>query len=379
MERDQASKFINDLLKLMISRNGSDLFITAEFPPAIKVDGKVTKLSPQPLTMMHTQALARSIMNDRQAADFERTKECNFAIAPANIGRFRVSAFVQQGKIGMVLRVIPATLPTIDGLGMPPVLKDVAMTKRGLVIFVGGTGSGKSTSLAAMIGHRNENSYGHIITIEDPVEYVHEHRNCIITQREVGVDTDNWFNALKNTLRQAPDVILIGEIRERETMEYGIAFAETGHLAMSTLHANSTNQALDRIINFFPEERRAQLLMDLSLNLKAIISQRLIPKKGTKGRVAAIEIMLNSPLMSDLIFKGEVHEMKALMSRSRELGMQTFDQALFDLFEQDLITYEDALRNADSVNDLRLKIKLESKNAKNRDLGSGLDHLEIVK
>ena len=307
-------------------------------------------------------------MNDKQAAEFEATNECNFAISPAGIGRFRVNGFVQQGRVGMVLRTITTTIPKFDDLGLPHVLKDVAMTKRGLVIFVGGTGSGKSTSLAAMIGHRNENSYGHIITIEDPVEYVHEHKNCIITQREVGVDTDNWFAALKNTLRQAPDVILIGEIRERETMEYAIAFAETGHLCMSTLHANSANQALDRIINFFPEERREQLLMDLSLNLKAIISQRLIPKKDGKGRVAAIEILLNSPLMSDLIFKGEVHEMKAIMTKSRELGMQTFDQALFDLFEADLITYEDALRNADSVNDLRLKIKLESKNAKDRDL-----------
>jgi twitching motility protein PilU len=286
---------------------------------------------------------------------------------------------MQQGRCGMVLRTITTTIPKFDDLNLPPILKDVAMTKRGLVIFVGGTGSGKSTSLAAMIGHRNENSYGHIITIEDPVEYVHEHRNCVITQREVGVDTESWMAALKNTLRQAPDVILIGEIRDRETMDYAIAFAETGHLCMSTLHANSTNQALDRIINFFPEERRAQLLMDLSLNLKAFISQRLIPKKGSKGRVAGIEIMLNSPLISDLIFKGDVHEIKEVMKRSRELGMQTFDQALFDLYEADLITYEDALRNADSVNDLRLKIKLESKNAKNRDLTAGLDSLEIVK
>jgi twitching motility protein PilU len=378
MERDQASKFVNDLLRLMISRNGSDLFLTADFPPAIKVDGKVTKVSPQPLTGQHTLALTRSIMNDKQAAEFERSKECNFAVAPQGIGRFRVNAFVQQGHVGLVMRTIPQIVPTIDAMNLPHVLKDVAMTKRGLVIFVGGTGSGKSTSLAAMIGHRNENSYGHIITIEDPVEYVHEHRNCIVSQREVGVDTDNWFNALKNTLRQAPDVILIGEIRERETMEYGIAFAETGHLCMSTLHANSTNQALDRIINFFPEERRAQLLMDLSLNLKAIISQRLVPRKGSKGRAAAIEIMLNSPLMADLIFKGEVHEMKALIARSNELGMKTFDQALFDLFEADLISYEDALRNADSVNDLRLQIKLNSQRAKSQDLSAGTEHLAIV-
>src|SRR5438045_633067 len=379
MERETATKFIHELLDLLVKQKGSDLFITAAFPPALKVDGKITPVSKSALTPQHTIELVRSVMNDKQAAEGRATNDCNFAINRSGIGRFRVNAFVQQGRAGLVLRTITTTIPKFDDLGLPHVLKDVAMTKRGLVIFVGGTGSGKSTSLAAMIGHRNENSYGHIITIEDPVEYVHEHRNCIVSQREVGVDTENWFAALKNTLRQAPDVILIGEVRERETMEYAIAFAETGHLAMTTLHANSTNQALDRIINFFPEERRQQLLMDLSLNLKAIISQRLVPKKGTKGRVAGIEIMLNSPLMSDLIFKGEVHEMKALIARSRELGMQTFDQALFDLFEADMITYEDALRNADSVNDLRLKIKLESKNAKNRDLGSGLEHLEIVK
>src|SRR5205823_2118720 len=379
MEREQATKFIYDLLRALVGKRGSDLFITAGYPPAMKIDGKMTPVSQQPLTSQHTAMLVRSVMNDRQAAEFEAKKECNFAIAPATIGRFRVNCFVQMGCVGMVLRVITTTIPNFDDLKLPPLLKEVAMTKRGLVIFVGATGCGKSTSLAAMIGYRNENSHGHIVTIEDPVEFVHPHKNCMITQREVGLDTDSWEAALKNTLRQAPDVILMGEIRDRETMEHAIAFAETGHLCMSTLHANSTNQALDRIINFFPEERRAQLLMDLSLNLKAIISQRLIPKKGAKGRVAAIEIMLNSPLMSDLIFKGEVHEMKALISRSRELGMQTFDQALFDLFEADMISYEDALRNADSVNDLRLKIKLESKNAKNRDLGSGLEHLEIVK
>jgi twitching motility protein PilU len=379
MERDQALKFMHDLLRAMVARKASDLFITVGFPPAMKVDGKITPVSNQSLSPVHSQELARSIMTEKQAAEFEATSECNFAISPTGIGRFRVNALMQQGRVALVLRTITTTIPKFEDLNLPPILKDVAMTKRGLVIFVGGTGSGKSTSLASMIGHRNENSYGHIITIEDPVEYVHEHRNSIITQREVGVDTDNWMAALKNTLRQAPDVILIGEIRDRETMDYAIAFAETGHLCMSTLHANSTNQALDRIINFFPEERRAQLLMDLSLNLKGFISQRLIPKKGTKGRVAAVEIMLNSPLISDLIFKGDVHEIKEIMKRSRELGMQTFDQALFDLYEADLITYEDALRNADSVNDLRLKIKLESKNAKNRDLTAGLDSLEIVK
>ncbi len=378
MERDQASKFINDLLKLMISRGGSDLFITSEFPPAIKVDGKVTKVSPQPLSGAHTLALARAIMNDRQAAEFERTKECNFAIAPAGVGRFRVNAFVQQGKVGMVLRVIPQTLPTLDGLGMPVVLKDVVMAKRGLCILVGATGSGKSTSLAAMVDWRNENSFGHIITVEDPVEFVHPHKNCVVTQREVGLDTDSWEAALKNTLRQAPDVILMGEIRDRETMEHAIAFAETGHLCMATLHANSANQALDRVINFFPEERRAQLLMDLSLNLKAMICQRLIPRQDGKGRQAAVEIMLGSPLVADLIFKGEVTEIKEVMKKSRNLGMQTFDQALFDLFEANVISYEDALRNADSVNDLRLQIKLNSQRAKSQDLSSGTEHLAIV-
>src|SRR5438045_5712180 len=327
MERETATKFIHELLDLLVKQKGSDLFITAAFPPALKVDGKITPVSKSALTPQHTIELVRSVMNDKQASEFESTKECNFAISPSGIGRFRVNAYVQQGRSALVLRTITTTIPKFDELGLPPVLKDVALTKRGLVIFVGGTGSGKSTSLAAMIGHRNENSYGHIITIEDPVEYVHEHRNCIITQREVGVDTDNWFNALKNTLRQAPDVILIGEIRERETMEYAIAFAETGHLCMSTLHANSANQALDRIINFFPEERRQQLLMDLSLNLKAIISQRLIPKKGMKGRVAAIELMLNSPLMSDLIVTGDAHEKNALVAPTPGLRLQTFEQA----------------------------------------------------
>ncbi|WP_295851928.1 PilT/PilU family type 4a pilus ATPase [uncultured Xylophilus sp.] len=378
MERDQASKFINDLLKLMVSRGGSDLFITSEFPPAIKVDGKVTKVSPQPLGPGHTLALARSIMNDRQAADFERTKECNFAISPAGVGRFRVNAFVQQGKVGMVLRLIPTVIPTIDGLGVPQVLKDVVMTKRGLCILVGATGSGKSTTLAAMVDWRNENSFGHIITVEDPVEFVHPHKNCVMTQREVGLDTDNWEAALKNTLRQAPDVILMGEIRDRETMEHAVAFAETGHLCLATLHANSANQALDRIINFFPEERRVQLLMDLSLNLRAMISQRLLPKQDGKGRAAAVEVMLNTPLISDLIFKGEVSEIKEIIKKSRNLGMQTFDQALFDLFEGGVVTYEDALRNADSVNDLRLQIKLNSQRAKSLDLLGGTEHLEIV-
>ena len=378
MEKDQAVKFIHELLRGMVARRASDLFITAGFPPAFKVDGKMTPVSNQSLTPQHTQELARSLMNDKQAQEFERSKECNFAINPPGIGRFRVNAFVQQQRVGIVLRTITTAIPKFEDLGLPLVLKDVAMTKRGLVIFVGGTGSGKSTSLAAMIGYRNENSYGHIITIEDPIEYVHAHKNCLITQREVGVDTDSWETALKNTLRQAPDVILIGEVRERETMEHAIAFAETGHLCLCTLHANSANQALDRIINFFPEERRDQLLMDLSLNLKGLISQRLIPLKETKGRAAAVEILLNSPLISDLIFKGEVHEIKEIMKKSRELGMQTFDQALFDLYEGGKISYEDAIRNADSMNELRLQIKLHGKEAQDRDLTSGVDHLNIV-
>ncbi|MFC0251330.1 PilT/PilU family type 4a pilus ATPase [Massilia consociata] len=378
MERDQASKFMFDLLRLMTSKGGSDLFITAGFPPAIKIDGKMTPVSSQALTGNHTADLARAIMNDKQAAGFELTKEANFAISPGDLGRFRVSAFMQMGCVGMVLRVITTTIPKFEDLDLPETLKDVIMTKRGLVIMVGATGSGKSTTLAAMVGYRNENSHGHIITIEDPVEFVHPHRNCVITQREVGVDTDSFEAALKNSLRQAPDVIQIGEIRDRETMEHAIAFAETGHLCLATLHANSANQALDRIINFFPEERRQQLLMDLSLNLKGLISQRLIPKKEAKGRVVAMEILLNSPLISDLIFKGEVHEIKEIMKKSRELGMQTFDQALFDLYEADKISYEDALRNADSVNDLRLNIKLNSKHAKNRDFSTGMDHLGIV-
>jgi len=378
MERDQASNFINDLLRLLVTRSGSDLFLTADFPPAIKVDGRVTKVSPQPLTPQHTLVLARAIMNDKQAAEFERTKECNFAVAPSGIGRFRVNAFMQQGHVGLVMRTIPNTIPTIDSLALPQILKDVAMSKRGLAIFVGATGSGKSTSLAAMVDLRNENSFGHIITVEDPVEFVHPHKNCIVTQREVGIDTDDWGIALKNTLRQAPDVILMGEIRDRETMDHAIAFAETGHLCMATLHANSANQALDRIINFFPEERRPQLLMDLSLNLKALVSQRLLPRQEGKGRVAAVEIMLNTPLIADLIFKGEVTDIKDLMKRSRELGMQTFDQSLFDLYEGQQVTYEDALRNADSVNDLRLQIKLNSDRARNSDLTAGTEHMSIV-
>ena len=361
MEREQAVRLTQNLLRKMVERDGSDLFLTSGFPPAIKVDGTIHKATDTPLSTDQATMMVRSIMNDKQIKEFDATKECNFAIAPQGIGRFRVSAFVQQGMVGAVLRTITTEIPTLEDLDLPPILKDIVMNKRGLCIVVGGTGSGKSTTLAAMIGHRNENSRGHIISIEDPVEYVHPHRGCVITQREVGVDTETWHAALKNTLRQAPDVILIGEIRDKETMEYGIQFAETGHLCLATLHANSANQALDRIINFFPEERRQQLLMDLSLNTKAFVSQRLIPREGGIGRVAAMEILLNTPLIQDLIFKGEVGQIKEIMAKSTRLGMQTFDQALFALYEDAVISYEEAMRNADSKNELRLRIKLESK------------------
>jgi twitching motility protein PilU len=361
MEREQAVRLTQNLLKKMVEKEGSDLFLTNGFPPAIKVDGTIHKATDTPLSADQSAMMVRSIMNDKQIKEFDATKECNFAIAPQGIGRFRVSAFIQQGMVGAVLRTITTEIPTLDGLDLPPILKDIVMNKRGLVIVVGGTGSGKSTTLAAMIGHRNHNSKGHIVSIEDPVEYVHPHEGCVITQREVGVDTETWHAALKNTLRQAPDVILIGEIRDRETMEYGIQFSETGHLCLATLHANSANQALDRIINFFPEERRTQLLMDLSLNTKAFVSQRLIPRESGIGRSAAMEIMLNSPLIADLIFKGEVGQIKEIMSKSTRLGMQTFDQALYILYEDANISYEEAMRNADSKNELRLRIKLESK------------------
>ncbi len=361
MEREQAVRLTQNLLRKMIERDGSDLFLTAGFPPAIKVDGTVHKATDTALTSGQSAIMVRSIMNDKQIKEFDATKECNFAIAPQGIGRFRVSAFVQQGMTGAVLRTITTQIPTLEELDLPPILKDVVMNKRGLCIVVGGTGSGKSTTLAAMIGHRNHNSQGHIVSIEDPVEYVHPHHGCVITQREVGVDTDSWHAALKNTLRQAPDVILIGEIRDKETMEYGIQFAETGHLCLATLHANSANQAMDRIINFFPEERRQQLLMDLSLNTKAFIAQRLIPRDSGIGRVAAMEIMLNTPLVQDLIFKGEVSQIKEIMAKSTRLGMQTFDQALFTLYEEGTISYEEAMRNSDSKNELRLRVKLESK------------------
>ncbi len=362
----------SDLLKLMVHKKASDLFITAGVAPSIKIDGKVIPVTKQALTPEQARAFAYGIMNEEQRRQFESSNECNFSISPQEVGRFRVNIFMQQGRVGMVLRTIETKIPKFDELCLPKVLADIALTKRGLVIFVGATGSGKTTSLASMVGYRNEYSYGHIITIEDPIEFVHEHRNCIITQREVGVDTQTFDTALKNTLRQAPDVILIGEIRSRETMEYAVQFAETGHLCLATLHANSSNQALDRIINFFPEDRRNQLLMDLSLNLKAVISQRLIPIKTGKGRVPAVEVMINSPLIADLILKGEIHGIKELMAKSTEAGMQTFDQSLFTLHEAGLISYDDALRNADSVNDLRLRVKLEGKDAKGQELGDSM-------
>jgi twitching motility protein PilU len=361
MDREQAIRLMQDLLRRMVDRKGSDLFITANFPPAIKIDGEVRPQTDKSLAPEQSAVLVRSIMNDRQTREFDATKEANFAIAPPGIGRFRVSAFVQQGQTGCVIRQINSTIPTIEELELPPILKDIVMSKRGIVIVVGATGSGKSTTLAAMVGYRNEKTRGHIVTIEDPVEYVHAHRGCVVTHREVGVDTDSWHTALKNTLRQAPDVIMIGEIRDRETMEYAIQFAETGHLVLATLHANSTNQALDRVINFFPEEKREQLLMDLSLNIRAMVSQRLVPREKSEGRIAAVEILIGTPLVSDLIFRGEVAKIKEVMARSNRLGMKTFDQALFDLFEAGVISYEEGLRNADSKNELRLRIKLESK------------------
>jgi twitching motility protein PilU len=378
MERDQATRMMQTLLKKMVAKEGSDLFITAGFPPAIKIDGEIHKAAEQNLTPAQSAVVVRAIMNDKQAKQFDSTQECNFAIFPQGIGRFRVSAFVQQGQVGAVIRRIVTEIPTIEDLDLPPALNDIVMTKRGLVILVGATGSGKSTTLAAMIGYRNANSRGHIVTIEDPIEYMHPHNRCVVTQREVGVDTESWHAALKNTLRQAPDVILIGEIRDRETMEFGIQFAETGHLCLATMHANNANQALDRVINFFPHEKRNQLLMDLSLNIKAIVSQRLLPREAGTGRIAAVEIMLQTPLISDLIFRGEITALKDVMKKSDRLGMQTFDQALFELFERGVISYEDALKNADSKNEIRLRVKLESKRAATDPMAvaEGLDLVE---
>lgn len=378
MDIAHPGQLMHQMLTLMKAQGGSDLFITAGFGPAIKLNGAMTPITRTALTAEDSLALVQSLMNERQREEFITSRECNFAIGIEGVGRFRVSAFMQQAKAGMVIRTINTDIPDIDTLDVPPQLKEVVMSKRGLVIMVGATGSGKSTTLAAMIGHRNTNSHGHIITIEDPVEFVHPHINCIVTQREVGTDTADWQVALKNTLRQAPDVILIGEIRDRETMDHAVAFAETGHLCLATLHANNANQALDRIVNFFPEERRAQVLMDLSLNLRALISQRLVPHKSGSGRCAAVEILLNSPLVSELIFKGEVHAIKEVMKKSRELGMQTFDQALFDLVEADKISHEEALRHADSVNDLRLALKLNGRAAQSQDLRAATAGLDIL-
>ena len=360
-------------LRFMVEHKASDLFLTSGFPAAVKLDGKIQKIEQETLSAEKCTEIAVSIMNTKQIEEFMSTNECNFAIQLPGSARFRVNAMVQRGATALVLRMISSEIPSFEALDLPPILEKVALRKRGLVIFVGGTGSGKSTSLAAIIDYRNENSQDHIITIEDPIEFVHQHKNSIITQREVGVDTDNWFAALKNTLRQAPDVILIGEIRDRDTMEYAMAFAETGHLCMATLHANSTNQALDRIINFFPEERRHQLLTDLSLNLQAFVSQRLVPKEHGKGRVAAVEVLLNSPLISDLIHRGDIHGIKEIMKKSTDIGMQTFDQALYNLYENGHISYQEAIKNADSANDLRLDIQLRSRRGRNQ----GID-LEII-
>jgi len=357
---EKARAYMHKFLATMRDAGGSDLFISNDFPPSMKEHGNIKALASQKLTGQLTRELAYSIMNERQRAEFEREMECNFALALPGLSRFRVNVFVQQQHVGMVVRTIASEIPTFEKLALPEVLKQVVMHKRGLVLVVGATGSGKSTSLAAMIDHRNRSTSGHIITIEDPVEYVHESQGCLVTHREVGVDTQSWHHALKNTLRQAPDVILIGEIRDAETMEHAIAFAETGHLCLGTLHANNANQTLDRIINFFPEERRNQLLMDLSANLRAIVSQRLVRMQDGEGRKAAIEILLNTPTIAERIFKGEFHELKTIMSRSRELGMRTFDWALFELYNENCISYEEAIRNADSANELRLNIKLRS-------------------
>jgi twitching motility protein PilU len=375
MERNEAMSLVVKLLSMLLEQGGSDLFITAGFPPAIKVKGVMTPLSQHPLTAEDAQAITQSVMNDKQLKQFDATKECNFAIAPAGLCRFRVNAYVQQGMQGLVIRVIASEIPNIEDLGLPAILKDIIMTQNGLVVMVGGTGSGKSTSMAAMIDHRNEHSFGHIITVEDPIEYVHPHKNCVIMQREVGVDTDGWEEALHNTLRQAPDVIVLGEIRDKKIMDFGIEFAQTGHLALATLHANNANQAIDRILGFFPSEKQAKLMQDISLNLRAIISQRLIRTLDGE-RCAAIEILINTPLVADLIVRGDVSGIKAVMAKSRELGMQTFDQAVFDLYQAGKISYDEALRNADSVNEVRLKIKLAKENDGqdvSDDFGAGLE------
>lgn len=376
MTKDEGMKLMRDLLALMVKKDGSDLFITAGFPPAMKIKGKMTPVMKQPLSAEDSKVLTQCIMNDRQLKEFEESKECNFAVAPPGIGRFRCNAFVQQGCQGLVARTIKSEIPNFEKMGLPPVLKDVIMEKNGLVLMVGGTGSGKSTTMAAMVDHRNASTYGHIITLEDPIEYVHPHKNCVIMQREIGVDSESWEEALHNTLRQAPDVILMGEVRSRETMEFGLELAQTGHLALATLHANSANQALDRVVGFFPIEKQKKLFADMSLNMKAIVSQRLV-RTVDGGRCAAIEILLNSPLIAELVLNGDVGGIKPIMAKSKEIGMQTFDQALFDLYEADKISLEVALGAADSVNELRLKIKLQSKHAKGRDPLEGLDHLQF--
>ena len=367
----------NSFLKLMAHKKASDLFITAGLPPSMKVHGRVAPIAQNALTPQQSKDMVLSIMTPAQKEEFEKTHECNFAIGVAGVGRFRVSSFYQRNNVGMVLRRIETKIPTIEQLNLPPILKNLAMTKRGIIIFVGATGTGKSTSLAAMIGYRNQNSTGHIISIEDPIEYVHRHEGCIITQREVGIDTESYEVALKNTLRQAPDIIMIGEIRTREAMEHAITFAETGHLCLSTLHANNANQALDRVLHFFTEDRRPQLLMDLSLNLRAMVAQQLIPTPDGKGRRAAIEVLLNTPLASELIRKGEIHKLKALMKESTNQGMMTFDQALFDLYQAGEISYEDALRHADSANEVRLRIKLSQGGDANT-LSAGMDGIELI-
>ena len=365
------------LLKLMAAQKASDLFITAGMPPMVKVDGRLSPAAEVSLTPQQSRDLVVSVMTPPQREEFEKTHECNFAIGLSGVGRFRISAFYQRNQVGMVLRRIETHIPTTEELNLPPIVKTLAMTKRGIIIFVGATGTGKTTSLASMIGYRNQNSSGHIITIEDPIEFVHRHAGCIITQREVGVDTDSWEAALKNTLRQAPDVIMIGEVRTREGMDHAIAFAETGHLVLCTLHANNANQAMDRIINFFPEDRRQQLLMDLSLNLKAVVAQQLVPRKDGKGRRVAMEILLGTPLVQDYIREGEIHKIKELMKDSVQLGMKTFDQSLFELYQSGEIDYEDALRHADSANEVRLKIKL-AQGGDARSLSQGLDGVEVA-
>lgn len=369
---------IHEWLRFMVARGASDLFITAGYPPAIKLNGKVSPITNQTLTPSDAASYARALMSERQQKEFAETYESNFAHFTPEIGRFRVNVFVQQGSTGLVMRHINTQIPKLEDLHLPPGLRDIAMMPRGLVIMVGATGSGKSTTLAAMVGHRNHSAHEHIVTVEDPIEFVHEHGKCIVTQREIGMDTEDWESALKNTMRQAPDVIMIGEIRDRDTMQYAMSYAETGHLCLSTLHANNANQALDRILSFFGRDRREQLLLDLSLNLRAFISQRLITRTDGKGRIPAVEILLNSPLISDLIMKGHLDEIKEIMSRSRDLGMQTFDQSLFDLYSIGIISGEDALRNADSFNDLRLRIKLHSKGPGKEGILSGLDHIDLL-